>query len=92
MSPEYVIGVDGGGTHTRVRVAALDGTPMGNAEGPASAVSANGLAAVQQVLSATLDQARLPFEALVGAVEQGIISQSRLDTSLNRIANLKMKL
>jgi|GEM_PF-3412323 len=92
MSPEYVIGVDGGGIHTRVRVAALGGTPMGNAEGTASAVSANGLAAAQQVRSATLHQARLPFDALVDAVEQGIISQSRVDASSNRIANLKMKL
>jgi N-acetylglucosamine kinase-like BadF-type ATPase len=50
MQQQFVIGVDGGGTHTRVSVANLDGKVITTVEAPSSAISANGLDAAQRVL------------------------------------------
>lgn len=57
MNTPYVIGVDGGGTRTRVCVVALDGTTLALHEAGASGVSANGLAGTQRILQTAIDAA-----------------------------------
>ena len=77
------MGVDGGGTHTRVRIADLKGRVLGYAEGPSSAVSANGLATAQHVLMRTIDHARqnagLPDLSPLGAICFGLSGADRPD-------------
>ncbi|QRO33515.1 ATPase [Chromobacterium violaceum] len=65
MNPSirYLIGVDGGGTGTRIRLHASDGTPLATAEGGASALSqgmAKSWQAVLSTLEAAFQQAGLP--------------------------------
>ncbi|AUH50574.1 ATPase [Chromobacterium sp. ATCC 53434] len=55
-SIQYLIGVDGGGSGTRVRVVAADGRPLAAAEGPGSALSL-GIAHAWRVVLATVAQA-----------------------------------
>lgn len=50
MSTPFVIGVDGGGTRTRVHVAAMDGATLALHEAGSSAVSTNGMAGAQLIL------------------------------------------
>ncbi|WP_241499335.1 hypothetical protein [Chromobacterium sphagni] len=52
----FLIGVDGGGTGTRVLVAAADGKPLAQAEGPGSALSL-GIEKAWQTILNTLGQA-----------------------------------
>jgi N-acetylglucosamine kinase-like BadF-type ATPase len=57
MSTPFVIGVDGGGTRTRVCVAAMDGTALAMHEAGSSAVSVNGMAGAQRILEAAIAHA-----------------------------------
>jgi N-acetylglucosamine kinase-like BadF-type ATPase len=57
MYEPFVIGVDGGGTRTRVCVAAMDGTTLAMHEAGSSAVSANGMAGAQHILETAIADA-----------------------------------
>lgn len=59
MAESFVIGVDGGGTRTRVCVAAMDGTVLAMHEAGSSAVSVNGMAGAQNILEDAIAQAIL---------------------------------
>ncbi len=57
MTTPIVIGVDGGGTRTRVCVAALDGATLALHEAGASGVSAHGMAGAQRILRTAIEAA-----------------------------------
>ncbi|MEN3812620.1 BadF/BadG/BcrA/BcrD ATPase family protein [Chromobacterium piscinae] len=65
MNPSirYLIGVDGGGTGTRIRLNAADGSPLAQSEGGASALSlgiGKAWQAVRSTLNDAFEQAGLP--------------------------------
>ncbi len=57
MTTPIVIGVDGGGTRTRVCVAAMDGATLALREAGASGVSAHGMAGAQRILQNAIEAA-----------------------------------
>ncbi len=59
MATLFVIGVDGGGTRTRVCVAAMDGRVLALHEAGSSAISVNGMAVAQRILEDAISQAIL---------------------------------
>lgn len=57
MSTPFVIGVDGGGTRTRVCVAAMNGATLALHEAGSSAVSVHGMAGAQRILQTAIEAA-----------------------------------
>ncbi|UTH73671.1 BadF/BadG/BcrA/BcrD ATPase family protein [Chromobacterium sp. IIBBL 290-4] len=63
QNPKYLIGVDGGGTGTRVIVAAPDLAPVAHAEGPGSSLAIGteqSWQVIRQVTAEAFRQARIP--------------------------------